>query len=137
MRNIETGQSVDFTGSALGLVAIVLVMTLSGAAASSASQPRGASGMTASPEASTGASATEVMIDHFAFTPGVVTVRAGTQVTWINHDDIPHTVDSTQGKFKSAALDTDDKFSFTFSDSGAYGYFCSVHPVMTGKVIVK
>jgi plastocyanin len=137
MRNIETGRSVDFTGSALGLVAIVLVMTLSGAAASPASQPRGASGMTASPEASTGASATEVMIDHFAFLPGVVTVRAGTQVTWINHDDIPHTVDSTQGKFKSAAMDTADKFQFRFTEPGEYPFYCRMHPKMTGKIIVQ
>ncbi len=64
-------------------------------------------------------------------------VPKGTTVTWINHDDVPHTVVSTDKKFKSRALDTDDKFSFTFSDSGAYGYFCSVHPVMTGRVIVK
>ena len=50
---------------------------------------------------------------------------------------MPHTVVSPDKKFKSRALDTDEKFSFTFSDSGAHGYFCSVHPVMTGKVIVK
>lgn len=81
--------------------------------------------------------AISVTIDNFSFTPKEITVSKGTTVTWINHDDVPHTIVSTDKKFKSTALDTDEKFSFTFSDSGAYGYFCSVHPVMTGKVIVK
>ena len=82
-------------------------------------------------------SAPEVKIDNFAFTPGAVTVKPGTQVTWINRDDIPHTVDSTQGKFKSTALDTDDKFQFRFTDPGEYPYFCRIHPKMTGSIIVK
>ena len=81
--------------------------------------------------------AISVTIDNFSFTPKEITVSRGTTVTWINHDDVPHTVVSPDKKFKSRALDTDDKFSFTFSDSGTYGYFCSVHPVMIGKVIVK
>lgn len=81
--------------------------------------------------------AISITIDNFSFTPKEITVSKGTTVTWINHDDVPHTVVSPDKKFKSRALDTDEKFSFTFSDSGAYGYFCSVHPVMTGKVIVK
>ena len=81
--------------------------------------------------------AISITIDNFSFTPKEITVSKGTTVTWINHDDVPHTVVSTDKKFRSKALDTDDKFSFTFSDGGAYGYFCSVHPVMTGKVIVK
>lgn len=81
--------------------------------------------------------ATEVKIDNFAFTPGAVTVKAGTQVTWINHDDIPHTVDSTEGKFKSAALDTDDKFQFRFTEPGEYPFYCRMHPKMTGKIIVQ
>ena len=81
--------------------------------------------------------ATSITIDNFSFTPKEITVSKGTTVTWINHDDVPHTVVSPDKKFKSRALDTDEKFSFTFSDPGVYGYFCSVHPVMTGKVIVK
>jgi plastocyanin len=137
MRKIKTGQSVDFTWSALALVAIVSVMTLSGVAASSALQAGGASGLAASPKASTGGSATEVMIDNFAFTPGVVTVKAGTQVTWINHDDIPHTVDSSQGKFKSSAMDTNDKFQFRFTEPGEYPFYCRMHPKMTGKIVVQ
>lgn len=78
-----------------------------------------------------------ITIDNFSFTPREITVSKGTTVTWINHDDVPHTVVSTDKKFRSRALDTDEKFSFTFSDTGAYGYFCSVHPVMTGRVLVK
>ena len=81
--------------------------------------------------------AISITIDNFSFTPKEITVSKGTTVTWINHDDVPHTVVSTDKKFRSKALDTDDKFSFTFSDSGSYAYFCSVHPVMIGKVIVK
>lgn len=80
---------------------------------------------------------TEVKIDNFAFNPAVITVKAGTQVIWINKDDIPHTVDSSEGKFKSAALDTDEKFEFKFSDPGEYPFFCRMHPKMTGKVIVQ
>jgi plastocyanin len=82
-------------------------------------------------------SATEVKIDNFAFTPGAIKVKPGTQETWINHDDIPHTVDSTQGKFKSAALDTDQKFEFRFTDPGEYPYYCRMHPKMTGSIVVQ
>jgi Icc protein len=79
----------------------------------------------------------EVKIDNFSFTPGNITVKSGTQVTWINRDDIPHTVDSTQGKFKSAPLDTDQKFQFRFTDPGEYPYFCRMHPKMTGSIVVQ
>ena len=79
----------------------------------------------------------EVKIDNFNFMPGDLTVAAGTTVTWVNHDDVPHTVRSTDGAIKSKALDTDDKFSMTFDKPGTYEYFCSIHPKMTAKVIVK
>ncbi len=79
----------------------------------------------------------EVSIDNFSFTPMEMTIPAGAQVTWINKDDVPHTVVSVDHKFKSQALDTDEKFSFTFSNPGTYEYFCSVHPKMTGKIFVK
>ena len=82
-------------------------------------------------------SAIEVKIDNFAFTPGAINVKRGTEVTWINRDDIPHTVDSTQGKFKSAALDTDQKFAFRFTEPGEYPYYCRMHPKMTGSIIVQ
>jgi plastocyanin len=81
----------------------------------------------------------EVKIDNFSFGPATLTVPVGTTVTWINRDDIPHTVVSTDDSkaFKSKVLDTDEKFSFTFSKAGTYPYFCSIHPKMTGKVIVQ
>ena len=81
----------------------------------------------------------EVKIDNFSFGPAALTVPVGTTVTWINRDDIPHTVVSTDDPktFKSKVLDTDEKFSFTFSKAGSYPYFCSIHPKMTGKVIVQ
>jgi plastocyanin len=80
----------------------------------------------------------QVKIDNFAFMPAELTVAAGTTVEWVNQDDIPHTVVSDDKKtFKSKALDTDDKFSFTFNTPGTYNYFCSIHPKMTAKVIVQ
>jgi plastocyanin len=79
----------------------------------------------------------EVVIDNFSFGPAELTVPTGTKVTWVNRDDVPHTVVSTEGKFKSQALDTDEKFSFVFNDPGTYEYYCSLHPKMTAKVIVK
>jgi len=79
----------------------------------------------------------EIKIDNFAFTPTELTVKAGTTVEWVNRDDIPHVVVSDDKKtFKSKALDTDDKFSYTFTTPGTYSYFCSVHPKMTGRVVV-
>jgi plastocyanin len=79
----------------------------------------------------------DVKIDNFSFAPGAFTVAAGTTVTWTNHDDIPHTVVSTDGLFKSKVLDTDEKFSYTFAKAGTYPYFCSIHPKMTGTVVVQ
>lgn len=81
--------------------------------------------------------AAAVNIDNFSFSPAALTVHVGTTVTWTNRDDIPHTVVSTEGAFKSKVLDTDEKFSFTFSKAGTYPYFCSIHPKMTGKVVVE
>src|SRR5271154_71617 len=75
-----------------------------------------------------------VMIDNFTFEPANLTVSVGTTVTWINHDDIPHTATSSADPrvFNSGPLDTDAKFSFTFNTPGTYPYFCAVHPHMTG-----
>ncbi|HZU42809.1 MAG TPA: cupredoxin domain-containing protein, partial [Terriglobales bacterium] len=107
-------------------------------AASSASAGNGGSAEKMSAAALANADAMpEVTIDNFSFTPGAVKVKAGTQVTWTNHDDIPHTVDSAQGKFKSSPLDTDDKFQFRFTEPGEYPYFCRIHPRMTGSIIVQ
>jgi plastocyanin len=78
-----------------------------------------------------------VKIDNFNFTPPTLVVTPGTTVTWTNDDDSPHSVREKDGKFKSAALDTDDTFSQTFAAPGEYEYFCSIHPRMVGKIIVK
>lgn len=78
-----------------------------------------------------------VSIKMFAFSPQVLTVTPGTTVTWTNSDEDPHTVTANDKSFHSAALDTDDKYSFTFTRPGEYAYFCSLHPHMTGKIIVK
>lgn len=78
-----------------------------------------------------------VAIKMFAFTPQVLMVTPGTTVTWTNADEDPHTVTSNDRIFHSAALDTDDKYSFTFIKPGEYAYFCSLHPHMTGRIIVK
>jgi plastocyanin len=85
------------------------------------------------------AAAAQVVIDNFAYSPREITVTAGTRVTWVNHDDSPHTVTSTAKPkaFDSGAMDTDASFAFTFAAPGTYEYFCAVHPHMTGKVIVK
>ena len=79
----------------------------------------------------------QVKIDNFSFGPQTLTVPVGTTVTWTNRDDIPHTIVSTDGVFKSKVRDTDETFSFTFTKVGTYTYFCSVHPKMTGKIIVQ
>jgi plastocyanin len=80
----------------------------------------------------------EVKIDNFSFGSMKLTVSAGTTVTWINNDDVPHTVVSDdKTTFRSKALDTGDKFSYTFTKPGEYPYFCSVHPKMMAEVVVQ
>ena len=81
--------------------------------------------------------AAAVQIGNFTFKAQLLTVKPGTTVTWTNADDIPHTVVSKDGVFKSKVLDSGDKFSFTFAKPGQFGYFCSLHPHMTGTVVVK
>src|SRR5947207_3144772 len=80
---------------------------------------------------------TKFEIDNFSFSPHRINVKAGTTVTWTNHDDTPHTVASSAKMFKSKALDTNDSFAFTFTTPGVYQYFCSLHPYMTGTVVVE
>jgi plastocyanin len=80
----------------------------------------------------------QVNIDNFSFTPATLTVPVGAKVTWTNKDDVPHTVVSTNNAFtRSPALDTDDSFSYTFTKPGTYEYYCSVHPMMTGKIVAQ
>ena len=77
-----------------------------------------------------------VAIENFAFTPAELTVKPGTTVTFENRDDIPHLVVAVDGKYRSKALDTNDKFSVVFDKLGEYAYFCGLHPHMKGKIIV-
>jgi plastocyanin len=81
----------------------------------------------------------QVSIDNFKYVPDTLTVPAGTRVTWTNHDDMPHTVTSTGTPkvLDSEALDTDDQFSHVFAEPGTYAYVCTVHPKMSGRVIVE
>jgi len=111
----------SFAGLAL-LIAIAFLTVVSSSIQASAERPPAATA--------------DVKIDNFAFTPQTLTVAVGTTVTWTNRDDIPHTVVSTDGAFKSKVRDTDETFSFKFEKAGTYSYFCSVHPKMTGQVVV-
>lgn len=83
------------------------------------------------------AAATAVKIDNFSFGPQTLTIPVGGTVTWTNRDDIPHTAVSTDGVFKSKVMDTDEGFSYTFTKAGEYSYYCTIHPKMTGKVVVR
>lgn len=83
------------------------------------------------------AATSQVSIANFNFSPQMLTVPAGTTVQWTNKDDEPHTVTARDRSFHSGALDTSGKFAFTFAKPGVYAYFCSLHPHMTGQVVVK
>jgi Icc protein len=78
-----------------------------------------------------------VKIDNFSFGPQTLTVPVGATVVWTNRDDIPHTAVSTDGVFKSKVMDTDEKFSYTFAKAGTYPYYCTIHPKMTGQIVVQ
>jgi amicyanin len=126
-----------------GLVAMV-GLTVGGLstrrAATDAGTPQAReSGPEAPPTQNAGPSPVTVSIDNFVFEPKELIVTAGTTVTWVNADDMPHTVTSTASPalFGSKTLDTDDRFSFEFKVAGTYDYFCTLHPSMTGKVVVK
>jgi len=81
--------------------------------------------------------ANAVGIDNFTFNPQRLTVKAGSTVTWTNKDDIPHAIAAVNKEFRSKALDTGDAYSFTFAVPGTYEYFCSLHPHMTGTIVVE
>ena len=84
------------------------------------------------------ATKTEVVIGNFNFSPKTFTVPVGATVTWTNHDNVPHVVTSANNQFqKSPVLKAGQSFSNAFATAGTYSYFCSIHPRMTGKIIVK
>ena len=84
-----------------------------------------------------GANPNEIVIANFSFEPATLTVKAGTTVTWVNHDDEPHTATASDKRFNSKTLDNGDRFSQEFKAPGVYNYYCALHPHMTGKIIVK
>src|SRR5215469_5752193 len=87
---------------------------------------------------SSGASQNKIEIKDFAFNPQTITVKSGEKITWINRDEEPHTVVSVGKQFKkSSALDTDQTYTITAGAPGTYSYFCSVHPKMTGTIVVE
>ena len=81
--------------------------------------------------------ANEVFIENFAFNPGTITVSVNTTITWTNKDRVNHTVTSTTGIFDSGSLNKNETFSYTFSTAGSYPYKCTIHPYMTGTVVVQ
>jgi plastocyanin len=89
-------------------------------------------------DASTSDKQNRIEIKDFAFNPQTITVKSGEKVTWINRDEEPHTIVSVGKQFKkSTALDTDQEFTITVGAPGTYEYFCSVHPKMTGTIVVE
>jgi plastocyanin len=81
--------------------------------------------------------ATKVVIKDFMFNPTLLTVKAGSTVTWTNMDDEPHAVTSDTGLFKSGGMDTNESFSYKFGKAGTYHFTCSIHPRMVGTIVVQ
>lgn len=79
----------------------------------------------------------DITIDNFSYSPATLTIHAGQSVTWVNHDDVPHTVTANDKSFDSKAMDTDARYTHVFTTPGTYAYFCAVHPHMTAQIIVK
>jgi plastocyanin len=119
----KTKKDVFLTGLAIPVMIAVLALLTGSQRVKANDQPSAASAA--------------VKIDNFVFGPQSITVPVGTTVTWTNSDDIPHTAVSTDGVFKSKVMDTDEKFSYTFTKPGTYTYYCTIHPKMTGKIVVQ
>ncbi|HEY0702425.1 MAG TPA: cupredoxin family copper-binding protein [Candidatus Acidoferrales bacterium] len=127
-----------FAGRGVRVFGLAAALVMLPAAGGAARMVESAAPAVPAPQAAPAAAAAEVKIDNFSFSPATLTVAPGTTVTWTNRDDIPHTVVNTDDPraFKSKVLDTDEKFSYTFTKAGTFAYFCSVHPKMTGTVVV-
>jgi plastocyanin len=91
---------------------------------------------TTSPATAPSAPAADVSIDNFTYSPASFTAKVGQTVTWVNHDEVPHTVTASDHSFTSTGLDTDERYSRTFTAPGTYPYFCAIHPHMTGEIVV-
>jgi plastocyanin len=118
-----TKKNVRIAGAVMPVIIAMLLLVAGSSRVTASDQPSAAN--------------VAVKIDNFVFGPQAITVPVGTTVTWTNSDDIPHTAVSTDGVFKSKVMDTDEKFSYTFTKAGTYSYYCSIHPKMTGQVVVK
>ena len=81
--------------------------------------------------------AARVSIGHFAFEPAQLSVKAGTTVTWVNHDEEAHTVTALDRSYASAGLEQEEAYSHRFATPGTYTYFCALHPHMTATVVVR
>ena len=130
-------------GSYVAGVVAVVGLAVAGASMRRAATDAGAlaapEGGAQAPPAGKAGPPVQVSVADLVFEPKELTVTAGTTVTWVNADDVPHTVTSTASPalFHSKTLDTDDRFSFEFKAAGTFDYFCKLHPYMTGKVIVR
>ena len=134
MHASKVKQFVSFKWGVTGVIAIASVMALASKASQGQNEFSSAALASAAAPADAGS---QVVMDNYLFNPATLTIKVGTTVTWINHDDDPHTVDSTQGKFKSSTLNKGDKFEFRFTEAGEYPFYCRFHPKMTGKIIVQ
>jgi plastocyanin len=130
--------------SIAGAWCLVALLALSACGQTSAAAPAGpvfttpaAPAPTAAGSTITPGAGTQVTIDNFTFTPGALAIKAGTAVTWTNHDDVPHTVTAQDHAFSSAGLDTGDTFTHTFDTPGRYVYYCTIHPKMTATIVVR
>jgi plastocyanin len=113
----------------LGIAAVVIIITAAAGGRWKA--------VASAPTQENKTAETVVKIDNFTFSPATIIVTPGSTVRWTNHDDIPHNVVSEDKSFKSKAMGTDENFSYTFTKLGTYSYLCSIHPRMTGKIIVQ
>lgn len=120
---------------AAALALVLVAPDLAGAGAPA--QPQSGAPSAAAPAPAQASASGIVIARNFMFAPLTVTVKAGTTVTWTNKDEEPHTVVSLTGLFRSAALDTNDTFSFRFDKPGSYSYICTIHPRMTGTIVVQ
>ena len=95
-------------------------------------------GLSASGPGNAGATeTTQIAIKNFSFNPSPLKIKAGSAVTWVNKDQEPHTVVSDTGLFRSGAVDTDETFVFKFDKPGTYHFICTIHPKMTGTIVVE
>ncbi len=127
------GRGLGRRAALVGGVLLGLLLT-----AAAAGRPAAAAAIGDSPAAQmVSAASARVEIKDYEYFPATLTVPVGTTVTWISHDDEPHTVTSSEKVFASPGLDADEAFSYTFSRPGTYAYYCALHPHMTGTIIAK